>query len=134
MRFVAISLVTILTILAILGTDHNGWPAQRQLSENLGYFVVTSSIGALLGVFATQEHYGGEGVLGLVTTVMAFYFATLIGALVAGTLMFPVVGTFLALLLLWNVPWSLGHGAIAWWCGALLLHFMTLHLLPVDDE
>lgn len=85
-------------------------------------------------MFSVREYIGGEGVLGLITTVFAFYFATLIGAFVAGTLLFPILGSIIAVGLSWDIPWSLEWGAIAWWSGVLILHFVTLHLLPEKAE
>lgn len=134
MRFLAIGILTVATVLAILGTDQNGLPAQRQLSDELGYFVATASIGALIGIFTVRDHIGGEGLLGLITTIMAFYFATLVGGFIGGTLMFPILGTYFALAMLWSIPWTLANGAIAWWVGVLALHFVTLHLLPEETE
>ena len=134
MRFFVINLVTIATVLAILGTDQSGLPAQRQLSDGLAYFVAAASIGAIIGAFAIQEHIGGEGLEGLLTTIIAFYFATLIGGFIAGTLVFPVVGTFFGLMFVSAIPFALENGAIAWWSGVLILHFVTLHLLPEQAE
>ncbi len=134
MRFFVICIVTIATVLAILSTDGNGYLAQRPLSGGSVYFVTTAAIGAALGVFVVREHIGGEGFLGFLTTIMAFYFATLIGGFVSGTLIFPVVGTFFALMFVCVVPVNIGSGAIAWWCGVLILHFVTLHLLPEKAE
>ncbi len=134
MRFFGISFVTLLTVFAILGTDTHGIPAQTQLKEGSAYFVVITSMGALIGVFTVREHIGGEGVIGLLITIFSFYFATLIGVFIAGTLLFPILGTYLAVYWFWSIPWTLASGAIAWWVGVLILHFVTLHLLPKQAE
>lgn len=95
----------------------------------LGFFewwvCIAGALGAVLALHASERHLGNKGAEGALRAIWGAFYLSLVGSLVAGTLVLPVFGTMFG-------PFTLAITLIgapilaAAWLSAVLLAHLTL--------